>query len=88
MVARDVVHDSTIQGGFGVVRPLQGSCAFGSVGPSLCYCPECVGLHDDLFAFGVDPLSLFLLVASGLPAFYRALLRAWTTFHGSLSRLA
>ena len=36
--------------------------------------------------FGVDPLSLFLLVASGLPAFYRALLRAWTTLHGSLSR--
>ena len=41
---------------------------------------------------GVDPkfvlatLSLFLLVASGLPAFYRALLRAWTALHGSLSQ--
>ena len=30
--------------------------------------------------------SLFLLVASGLPAFYRALLRAWTALHGSLSQ--
>ena len=29
--------------------------------------------------------SLFLLVASGLPAFYRALLRAWTALHGFLS---
>ena len=42
--------------------------------------------------FGVDPQtvlatpSLFLLVASGLPAFYRALLRAWTALHGSLSQ--
>ena len=31
-------------------------------------------------------LSLFLLVASGLPAFYRALLRAWTALHGFLSQ--
>ena len=30
--------------------------------------------------------SLFLLVASGLPAFYRALLRAWTALHGSFSQ--
>ena len=66
------------------VGPLQGSCTFGSVGPSLCYCPEYVG------PLGVDPqtviatLSLFLLVASDLPAFYRALLRAWTALHGSL----
>ena len=30
--------------------------------------------------------SLFLLVASGLPAFYRALLRAWTALHCSLSQ--
>ena len=42
--------------------------------------------------FGVDPQtvlatpSLFLLVASGLPAFYRALLRACTALHGSLSQ--
>ena len=42
--------------------------------------------------FGVDPLtvlanpSLFLLVASGLPAFYRALLPALTALHGSLSQ--
>ena len=42
--------------------------------------------------FGVDPQtvlatpSLFLLVASGLPAFYRALLLAWTALHGSLSQ--
>ena len=42
--------------------------------------------------FGVDPQtvlatpSLFPLVASGLPAFYRALLRAWTALHGSLSQ--
>ena len=40
--------------------------------------------------FGVDPQtvlatpSFFLLVASGLPAFYRALLRAWTAIHGFL----
>ena len=31
------------------VRPLQHSV--GSVGPSLCYCPECVGLRDVLLAF-------------------------------------
>ena len=41
---------------------------------------------------GVDPQtvlatpSLFLLVASGLPAFYCTLLRAWTALHGSLSQ--
>ena len=40
--------------------------------------------------FGVDPQTviatpfLFLLVASDLPAFYRALLRALTALHGSL----
>ena len=42
--------------------------------------------------FGVDPQtvlatpSFFLLVASGLPAFFHALLRAWTALHGSLSQ--
>ena len=42
--------------------------------------------------FGVDPQavlvtpSLFLLVASGPPAFYLALLRAWNALHGSLSQ--
>ena len=42
--------------------------------------------------FGVDRQtvlatpSLFLLVASGLPAFLHALLRAWTALHGSLSQ--
>ena len=51
LVARDVVYHSTFQG-FGVVfvryyRP----CAPGSVGSSLCYCPECVGPYDDLLAF-------------------------------------
>ena len=30
--------------------------------------------------------SLFLLVASGLPAFYRAPLSAWTALHSSLSQ--
>ena len=42
--------------------------------------------------FGVDPQtvlatsSLFLLVASGLSASYRSVLRAWTALHGSLSQ--
>ena len=42
--------------------------------------------------FGVDPQTvlatpiLFLLVASNLPRFYHALLRASTTLHGSLSQ--
>ena len=42
--------------------------------------------------FGVAPQtvlatqSLFLLIASGLPVFYRVLLRAWTTLHGSWSQ--
>ena len=42
--------------------------------------------------FGVDPQavlatpSLFLVVASGLPASYRTLLRAWTVLQGSLSQ--
>ena len=41
-------------------------------------------------SFGVDPQtvlatpSLFLLVASGLPAFLHVLLRAWSALHGSL----
>ena len=30
--------------------------------------------------------SLFLLIASGLPVFYRVLLRAWTALHGSWSQ--
>ena len=44
------------------------------------------------YRFGVDPQtvlatpSLFLLVASGLPPFYGALLRAWTALHGFLSQ--
>ena len=43
--------------------------------------------------FGVDPQTviatpfLFLLAASDLPAFYRALLRAWTGPHGSLPQV-
>ena len=42
--------------------------------------------------FGVDPQtvlatpSLFLLIASGLPVFHRAFLRAWTTLHCSWSQ--
>ena len=65
------------------------------MGPSICHFPERVGSHDDLLFFfyhlGVDPQtmlatpSLFLLVASGLPAFYCELLRASTALHGSLS---
>ena len=41
---------------------------------------------------GVDPQtvlanpSLLLLIASGLPVFYRALLRAWSALHGSWSQ--
>ena len=54
-----------------------------------------MGSHDDLLVFRPfwgDPQavlatpSLFLLVASGLPAFYRVLLRAWTVLQGSSSQ--
>ena len=98
MVARAVVQHSTLQGGFGVMsvrykvhallaqwvrRYATAPNAWAHMMTSwLFYC------------FGVDPKtvlatpSFFLLIASGLPAFYRALLRAWTALHGSLSQTA
>ena len=96
LVARYVVHHSTFQGGFGVVSVRykvhalltqwvrRYAAAFNAWAHMMTF-----WLFD---RFGVDPLtvlatpSLFLLVASGLPAFYRALLPALTALHGSLSQ--
>ena len=96
MVARDVFHDSTIQGGFGVVSVRYKVHAIlaqwvrrYATAPNAWAYMMTFWLFD---RFGVYPqtvlatLSLFLMVPSGLPAFYRALLRAWTTLHGSLSQ--
>ena len=96
MVARDVFQDSTIQGGFGVVSVRYKVHAIlaqwvrrYATAPNAWAYMMTFWLFD---RFGVYPqtvlatLSLFLMVPSGLPAFYRALLRAWTTLHGSLSQ--
>ena len=96
MVARDVFHDSTIQGGFGVVSVRYKVHAIlaqwvrrYATAPNAWAYMMTFWLFD---RFGVYPqtvlatLSLLLMVPSGLPAFYRALLRAWTTLHGSLSQ--
>ena len=94
LVARHVVHHSTLQGGFGVVSVryniqwVQWVRRYATAPNAWAYM-----MFFWLFGrFGVDPQtvlatsSLFLLVASGLPAFYRSLLRAWTALHGSLSQ--
>ena len=94
LVAREVVHHSTLQGGFGVVSVRY------KVHVLLARWVRHYATAPNAWAnmmffwlfgrFGVDPQtvlatpSLFLLVASGLPAFYRALLRTWTALHGSL----
>ena len=95
-VARDVVHHSTREGGFGVVSVRDKVHALlaqwvrrYATAPNAWAHMMTFWLFD---RFGVDPQtvlatpSLFLLVASGLPAFYRALLSAWTALHGSLSQ--
>ena len=94
LVSRHVVHHSTLQGGFGVVSVryniqwVQWVRRYATAPNAWAYM-----MFFWLFGrFGVDPQtvlatsSLFLLVASGLPAFYRSLLRAWTALHGSLSQ--
>ena len=94
LVTRDVVHHSTRQGGFGVVSVCYKVHALlaqwvrrYATAPNAWAHMMTFWLFD---RFGVDPQtvlatpSLFLLVASGLPAFYLALLRTWTSLHGSL----
>ena len=96
LVARDVVHHSTLQGGFGVVSVRYKVHALlaqwvrsYATAPNAWAQMMTFWLFD---RFGVDPQtvlatpSFFLLVASGPPAFYRALLRAWTALHSSLSQ--
>ena len=96
LVARDVVHHSTLQGGFGVVSVRHKVHALlaqwvhrYATAPKAWAHMMTFWLFDH---FGIVPqtvhaaLFLFLLVASGLPAFYRALLRAWTALQGSLSQ--
>ena len=93
---RDVVHHSTLQGGFGVVSVRYKVHALlaqwvrrYATAPNAWAHMMTFWLFDRL---GVDPQtvlatpSLFLLEASGLPAFYHALLLAWTALHGSLSQ--
>ena len=83
MVAREVVHHSTLQGGFGVVSVHYKVHALlaqwvrrYATAPNAWAHMMTFWLFD---RFGVEPQtvlvtpSLFLLVASGLPAFYRAL---------------
>ena len=92
----DVVHHSTLQRSLGVVSVRykvhallaqwvrRYATAPNALAPMMTF-----WLFD---RFGVDPQtvratpSLFLLVASGLRAFYRAPLRAWTALHVSLSQ--
>ena len=96
LVARDVVHHFTFQGGFGVVFVrykvhvlLAQRVLHYATAPNAWVHMMTFWLFD---RFGVNPQtvlatpSLFLLVVSGLPAFYRALLGAWTVLHGSLSQ--
>ena len=92
----DVVHHSTLQGSLGVVSFRYKVHALlaqwvrrYATAPNVWAPMMTFWLFD---RFGVDPQtvlatpSLFLLVASGLSAFYRALLLAWTALHGSLSQ--
>ena len=96
LVARDVVHHSTLQGVFGVVSVrykvhalLAQRVRRYATAPNAWAHMMTFWLFDRL---GVDPQnvlatpSLFLLEALGLPAFYHALLRAWTALYGSLSQ--
>ena len=95
LVARAVLHHSTFQGGFGVVSVRFKVHALLAQWVRRYVTSPNAWVHMMTFwffdCFGVDPQtvlatpSLFLLVASGLPAFYCALLRAWTALHGSLS---
>ena len=96
LVARYVVHHSTSQGGFGVVSVRYKVHALLATWVRRYAADSNSWAHMMTFwlfdCFGVDPLTvlatppLFLLVASGLPAFYRALLPALTALHGSLSQ--
>ena len=96
LVARDVVHHSTLPGGFGVVSVHYKVHALLAQGVRRYAIALKAWAHMMTFwlfdRFGVDPQTvlatpfLFLLVASGLPDFYRALLRDWTAPHGSLSQ--
>ena len=96
LVARDVVYHSTFQGGFGVVSVRYKVHALLAQWVRRYVTAPNAWAHMMTFwffdRFGIDPQtvlatpSLFLLVASGLPAFYCALLRAWTALHGSLSQ--
>ena len=96
LVARDVVYHSTFQGGFGVVSVRYKVHALLAQWVRRYVTAPNAWAHMMIFwlfsCFGVDPQtmlatpSLFLLVASGLPAFYCALLRAWTALHSSLSQ--
>ena len=96
LVDRDVLHHSILRGGFGVVSVRYKVHALlaqwvhrYATAPNACAHMMTFWYFD---RFGIDPqtvlatLSLFLLVASGPSAFYRALLRAWTALHGSLSQ--
>ena len=96
LVTRDVVHHYTLQGGFGVVSVRYKAHAL--LAHWVCSYATAPNARAHMMTFwvfdrlGVDPqtvlatLSLFFLVASGLQAFYHALLRAWTCLHGSLSQ--
>ena len=94
--ARDVVHHSTPQRGFGVVSVRYKVHALSAQWVRRYATALNAWAHMMTFWLfdhsGVDPQtvlatpSLFLLVASGLPAFYCVLLRAWTALHGSLSQ--
>ena len=96
LVATNVVHHSTLQGGFGVVSVRYKVCAL--LAQWVCRYTTDLNAWALMMTFwlfdrfGVDPQtvlatpSLFFLVASRFPAFYCALLRAWTALHSSLSR--
>ena len=96
LVARDVVYHSTFQGGFGVVFVRYTVHALLAQWVRRYVTALNAWAHMMTFwlfdCIGVDPQtvlatpSLFLLVASGLPAFYCTLLRAWTALHVSLSQ--
>ena len=96
MVARVVVHHSTLQGSFGVVFVRYKIHALLAQWVRRYATAPNAWAHMMTFwffdRFEVDPQtvlatqSLFLSVVSGLPAFYRALLRAWTALYGSLSQ--
>ena len=95
LVARAVLHHFTFRGGFGVVSVRLKVHALLAQWVRRYVTSPNAWVHMMTFwffdRFGVDPQtmlatpSLFLLVASGLPAFYCELLRASTALHGSLS---